>query len=102
MKTRGDTSECDSCRAEIIWARSAKSGRWLGFDVAPAPPGTPGALALMGTVAYGRAGLLDRLAEIGDLNLAPADYPVHMPHFRTCPLSNDRRPARPHPRRRRR
>lgn len=80
-------TECRSCGAPIVWARSVTTGRALPVDADPTPTGnlrlTPGHDGRPRAEVTGPPSLLD--TEDGDR---------YVSHFATCPNADDHRTRR--------
>ena len=81
---------CKRCRGPVALARSGATGLWFAVDAAAVPPGTRGAMVVIGEQAFSRAGAVKYLAAAWVLDDATADqvladeYTWHLPHKVTC------------------
>jgi hypothetical protein len=79
-------SECRSCGAEVIFVRSAATGRRMILDVEPTQGGNV-ALDDAGQAAYVLSGsVLERAQDTQE--------PLYTSHFATCPQANQWRGRR--------
>lgn len=74
-------SVCRSCKAEIVWAVSEKTGKRLPLDPIPVPTGN------LQIVGEAKGTPLVRF----DLD---GDGPKYLTHFVTCPAADDHRRPR--------
>lgn len=71
-------SKCASCRAPVIWAESAKTGRNMILDAVPVPDGNT-------VIMDGKAHVIT-----GELfEEVPADMPRYRTHWATCPQAKE-------------
>lgn len=96
--THTDTiARCGSCTRRILWARSAKTSKWIPLDHDDVDAGTRGALVLVNGWAYGPETLAQKMSAAQSIHLDRArllvheDWPWHLAHFATCPNADKHR-----------
>ena len=99
MNATAEKCRFPECKAPVRWVTTAM-GRSMPLNVDPVPPGTRGALVLIGERAFGLADAVQRLAEMFDVDEAEAhrmameEYVWHLSHFATCPKAQQARRRR--------
>jgi hypothetical protein len=74
-------SQCRSCSAEVIWAKSER-GNWIPLNAAAVHPAGQGHFVLRGDVA------------VAVPSLVFEDEPHYVSHFSTCPNAEQHRRRR--------
>jgi hypothetical protein len=81
-------AKCRSCGADVVWARSANSGKWMPLDFEPHEDGT-----FILTQNFGADAPRATSASKFDQALLPLYRDRWVPHWATCPNADSHRRA---------